>query len=406
MSEFLISFEDASRMIQESISSLSKEQIPLTDSVNRILSDDILAPEDLPSFASSAMDGWAIEEKGFEALLRDGKAVLTQVGEIPAGSSNQYENIQPFECVRIFTGSIVPSWAKAVVKQEDCIAQGDRIEIRAEVKEMQYIRPMGKDVKCKELVLSKGSLITPPAIGLLSALGFTEIMVTRKPVLGLVITGSELSEGENLPIGKIRDSNGPALETLINVCGGKVFKRIMVGDSPNDLANALSELLGQVDMLCISGGVSVGDYDFVKDVLHEIGVRDVFWRVAQRPGKPLYFGFLKDLPVFGLPGNPASSLACFIAHVWLAIRCMLGATPKMLRSHARTKLPIEKQKGFTAMIRGKRLSGIYVEPTGSQDSNLLSPFVKADCLILCPPEYKVVPEGTEVEVIPFPWSIY
>jgi molybdopterin molybdotransferase len=223
----------------------------------------------------------------------------------------------------------------------------------------------------------------------------------------LVVTGAELSEEAELSPGKIRDSNGPMLETAARACGACEVSRERAGDRQEEIETAVGRLLGAVDVVCVSGGGSVGDHDHVKDALAALGVTRLFWQVAQRPGRPLFFGRWRQAPVFGLPGNPASSLATFLALVWPALRRLEGALPAVPSRRARLAAPATKAAGLTALLRGRTLPGRVerlVEPSGAQDSHLLSSFAEADCLIVCPAQDETLAAGTEVDILPFPWA--
>jgi len=403
----LLPFEKALRVIVGSVPSLSAERVSPIEAVGRVLASDVRAPEDLPRFPMSAMDGYIVPRRIYEAIERDGQATARVKGKIRAGSSSYTGPIGLSDVARIFTGGEVPRWAVSVVMQEQCERTGDSVTIRGPVKAAEHIRDAGGDVSCGCVVIDKGETIHPPHVALLSALGVDSVEVGRLPSIGLVVTGAEIAEGPDPEPGGIRDSNGPTIEAVAGLCGAGEFRRLWADDTRESIATAVSELLGEVDVLCVSGGVSVGDYDVVKEVLEDMGVRRVFWRVAQRPGKPLYFGLYGDRPVFGIPGNPASTLVTFLAHIWPALQSMQGSSSPFSRKDTILDEDAGKPTGFLVMLRGRlHADGVEsrVVPVQGQESHMMLSFARSNCLILCPPQYAVVPRGTRVEVIPFPWA--
>lgn len=407
MSQAPVSFEEARRTIIDAVAPLPAETLPPSAAAGRALAEDVVAPEDLPRFAISAMDGYAVPADILRAIAVGGRVEARVAGEIAAGAPCPEDAVAPSEVLRIFTGGAVPEWVAAVVMQERCERSGERVVLSGPAREGQYVRPAGGDVRRGAPVLQAGARLLPPDIALLAALGVPAIQVGRRPRLGLVITGSELSDEPVLRSGQIRDSNGPMLEVAARSCGAVEVSRCRAGDSQGEIEAAVGTMLAGANAICVSGGVSVGDHDHVKDALAALGVARVFWRVTQRPGKPFYFGLWRDTPVFGLPGNPASALATFLALVWPALRRLEGALPAILCRRARLAAPATKAAGLTALLRGRTVQGPVerlVEPSGQQDSHLLLSFARADCLIVCPPEVETLAAGSEVEILPFPWA--
>ncbi len=402
----MISFEDARRTILDAIVPLPAESARPLDAVNRFAAADVAAPEDLPRFAISAMDGYALPADVLAAVDADGQARATCVGEIAAGAPG-VAAAGPGEVARIFTGGAVPPWAAAVVMQEQCRRDGDAVVLAGPVRAGQYIRPAGGDVRAGGIVLRAGAPILPPDVALLTALGVPRVSIGRRPSLGLLVTGSELTDDPAPGPGQIRDSNGPMLEAAARACGAGLIVRMRAGDSLSETLGAIRSLLDCTDLLVVSGGVSVGDHDHVKEAFAAAGVEQRFWQVAQRPGKPFWFGMRNATPVFGLPGNPASALATFLALVWPALRKLQFAQPAVVARRARLSAPATKARGLTALLRGRTVGDgpeRQVDPSGGQDSHLLSSFARSDCLVVCPPDSEVLPTGTEVEVLPYPWG--
>lgn len=405
----LLPFEDAIDRILDAVTPLPPEDVPLASAAGRVLARAVRAPEHVPAHAISAMDGYAIPEVVLQAIRDGGEARARVVGEVAAGRPWAGEIPPEGAVLRIFTGGVVPAWASAVVKQEQAAREGDVVTLRGPVKERAYIRDAGSDVRAGEEVLSPGSLVTPAAIGLLASLGAGTVTVGARPTVGIVVTGSEVIAGGPPGAGQVRDSNGPALEAAARACGAGHVLRATAPDDPDALRAAVGDVGPRVDLLLTSGGVSVGDHDLMRDVLESMGARRLFWRVAERPGKPLYAAILDGRLVLGLPGNPASALATFLCHAWPALRRMQGSAPERVRSRAVMASPATKAPGFTAMLRGRRRqegARVLVETSGPQESHQMLPFARADCLILGPPDREVLDAGLEVEVVPFPWNIH
>jgi molybdopterin molybdotransferase len=404
----LISFEEAIDSVLESVRPLPVFEVSLQNVFGLFLARPVLAPEDSPAAPISAMDGYAVPRAIFEQLVKNGKASARVIGEILAGRPGFEEEPKGDEVVRIFTGGVVPSWAMAVIKQEDTKLMDGTVVFACRPKEHQYIRDKGSDVRRGDVVIAEGEQATPQAVGLLFALGIQNVLVRPKPRIGIVVTGSEVVASGMLNHGQIRDSNGPALETMAFALGAKEVLRDNAPDDVDAIKNAIQKLLGKVDLLVTTGGVSVGKYDMMRDVLESIGFRRIFWRVAQRPGMPIFAGERDGLVVLGLPGNPASALASFLCYGWPAMRRLQGARNERVRLKAIMKEPARKHRGFTAMLRAKRSyegATIFVETTGPQESHQLLPFVQADCLILGSPDKEVLERGFEVEIVPFPWAV-
>ncbi len=403
----LLPFEDAIDRLLEVARPLPAEEVALSCAAGRVLARPLLAPEDVPASPISAMDGYAVPEAVFGAIRDGGEFRARVAGEVPAGQPWTGGFPGDDAVLRIFTGGVVPPWAAAVVMQEQAVREGEVVTLRGPVKDRAYIRDAGSDVRAGEEVLAAGTGLTPPALGLLASLGVETVSVRRRPRVGILVTGSEVVAQGPVRVGQVRDSNGPALEAAARACGAGEVYRTTVPDDPEVARAAVRDLIPRVDLLLTSGGVSVGDYDFLRDVLESMGTARLFWRVAQRPGKPLYAGTLEGRLVLGLPGNPASALATFLCHAWPVLRRMLGVHPERVRVGAVMGAPARKASGFTAMLRARRRQDgprVLVETTGPQESHQMLPFARADCLILGPPDREVLEPGLEVEVVPFPWA--
>ena len=280
-----------------------------------VLADDIFSPMSLPHFAQSSMDGFAL--KSHDSLN------YKVIGEMAAGSTKTF-HLNAGEAVRIFTGAMVPASADSVVIQEKVKCLDKTILLEEAPKQGQNIRPIGSMMQAGDLVFSKGHILNPPSIGLLQSMGIQSVLVYNKPSIAIVITGNELlKSGESIQEGKVFESNSVVLESALKQQGIENIKVYYAQDTLEETQNTLKEAI-KFDLVLISGGISVGDYDFVRESLEFLGVKEEFYKVNQKPGKPLFFGKKDSKIVFALPGNPASTLNCFYLYVIPILHKLLG----------------------------------------------------------------------------------
>ena len=397
--DLFIPVEQALKHILETQSLCGEKELSLHDSLGFTLSRKVESKDEIPPFENSAMDGYAVRARDVSAC----PVRLHVIGEQPAGSITTLE-VSERACIRIMTGALIPEGADAVVPVEWTEVETDsivRIDRAPEIG--QNIRPAGRDVKGGELVFEAGQLITPPVIGMLAALGYDSVWVRVPPLFAVIATGDELVEpGELLTPGKIRNSSGPALRAQVLDAGGRVLPLLLARDNLESIRNVLIGTK-DADALIFAGGVSVGDYDLVKQVLDEAGMKMLFWKVKQRPGKPLAYGLLNNKPVFGLPGNPVSSAMCFEQYVRPAIAVMLGRQVIQRPRHPAVLLSdTPKVKGLHFLARGiagfQEDGRLGVHDTGPQASNLYSSVVRANCIVHIKEELEQAPAGTPVEV--------
>ena len=312
----MISIEEAlDKIHQQKVETRITEQ-PLSQSLGFCLSEAIHAPFDLPDFDNSAMDGYAVRG------IRNNYQI---VGEVAAGDTSM-NKLNEGEAIRIFTGGKVPDNSTAVVMQEKTKVSNGILSVTAEIKSGQNIRPKGKELASGQLVFGKGHLISPASVGLIGSLGIELITVYQKPTIELIITGNELiAPGDERKPGQIYESNSFSLRAAMQKFGFQCGRPLQVADKYDDTVKAIAEFLACTDVLLLSGGISVGDYDYVKEALLENGVTEIFYKVFQKPGKPLFFGRKGSKYVFALPGNPASSLTCFYIYVLPMLQKMSGA---------------------------------------------------------------------------------
>ncbi len=405
MREF-ISVEEARRIILEQISTLSVERIPLAEAQGRRLAEAIVSRDNIPPFPNAAMDGYAVRLADVQQV----PAALRVIADVGAGQLPP-ETVPPGSCIRIMTGAPVPAWAEAVVPVEWTELGSDgTVRILQVPTASANIRPPGQDVRAGERFFEAGQRITPPAVAMLATLGVAEVPVYRQPRVAIVTTGDELIDASQpLTPGHIRDSAGPGLSAQARWVGAEVMLQRRVPDDRGLIEQALEQAL-EADVLVFSGGVSVGLYDLVRQVLDARGTQWLFWKVRQRPGKPMAFGLLEGKPVFGLPGNPVSSAICFDQYVAPALRRMQGQQEVLRpRFSAILEAPTPKKAGLHFFTRGVARPGadgrLYVRDTGPQGSNLYHSMVRANSLIHLPEALEEAPAGLEVQIEWLPWTI-
>ena len=401
-----ITVVEALRKINTELRLLPTERLPLSAALGRVLHERIIARESIPPFDNSGMDGFAVRMADITVV----PARLRLDGDIPAGKNAQ-SGIKPGSCMRIMTGAKVPPGTEAVVPVEwTTEIEPGLVSINRFPKKGAYIRRAGQDVKEGTSVISKGTQITPPVVGMIAAAGYREIKVGCTPHVAVIVTGDELhleAEGP-LPPAKIRDANGPGLVAQILDAGGLVTGPLVARDNPDSLIQAIETGKG-ADVLVISGGVSVGTHDLVKDILAKMGFRQSFWRVRQRPGGPMLFGRLGSQLVFGLPGNPVSAAVCFLQYVRPALLTLMGAAQANPASLcAKLEFPVQKPAGLYHFVRGRAIrqedGQLLVQTTGPQASNLYSSLQHANCLIHLPEDCADPTGGEEVKITRLPWA--
>jgi len=390
----MINVAEAKSLVAQNCTPLHGITIPLTEGLGCILKEDVLSPINMPPFNQSAMDGYAI------GPFRDGTSHdnFKLVGEVKAGDTN-IVSLKTGEAVRIFTGGMVPINTMAVIMQENTSTQEGEVLIEQEIKVDSNIRPEGEQIKLGEVALSKNTRLTPAGIGFLAGLGISEVSVFQQPKVGILITGSELVEpGNKLAPGQIFESNSVTLVAALNESGYKHVKILKIEDDFDKTKDAIQSLADEVDLVMISGGISVGDYDFVGEALDNIGVNSIFYKIKQKPGKPLYFGQSKNCSFFALPGNPAAALSCFYQYVLPAIRIMSGFEVPFLHHRMIPLVSRYKKKGNRAQFLKAKVTNYSVEILDGQSSAMLHSFAHANAQVFIPEEVNEVIPGELVEV--------
>jgi molybdopterin molybdotransferase len=390
----MITVTEAKKRITENTGLLPVVAVPLGESGGMILAQDIRSELDVPPFDQSAMDGYAFR---FDDLA--GGQPLRVVGAIPAGVQT-HQPLLAGEAMRIFTGAPVPEDADTVVMQEHVTAVGDQIRIEdPPLKQGGNVRPRGSQTQKGQVALQAGAKLTPAAIGFLAGLGVETVNMWAKPRVCLLITGNELAPpGSPLQPGQVYESNSFALAAALrelHIQPALVFRS---DDNEARITEYLKTGIQACDLVLVTGGISVGDHDLVKKSLENCLVETIFYKVKQKPGKPLYFGRKANTLLFGLPGNPASVLTCFYEYVVPAIQKMTGKTDPAPSGLTRVLAEdFGKKAGLTYFLKGK-LDGESVIPLGAQESYRMNSFADADCLIVLEENKSEYRKGEIVEV--------
>ena len=392
----MLSVHEARAMILAATRPLPARAVPLGAALDGVAAADVVSPRNLPAWDNSAMDGYAVRSADVAGATENSPIHLRVAGEVAAGKAATTP-VGPQTCVRIFTGAPLPTGADAVVMQEDTRPHHDGyIAVLDAVVAGENIRRAGDDVRAGDVVVRAGTLFGPAQVGLAAAVGQAELLVYPRPRVGVLVTGAEVVEpGRRLAAGQIYDSNSFLLGGLVQRAGGEWVNLGIADDTKEALTEKLEYALAECDVVITSGGVSVGEYDLVKDVLRDLGCQQQFWKVAMKPGKPFVFGTRDHRLVFGLPGNPVSAAVTFL----------LLARPALLRLRGLTDLELPQLTGVAAAdlvndgerphyLRARYEAG-KVTPLARQGSHVISSLTQANCLVEVPP-CRTIPAGTTV----------
>lgn len=401
------SVQEAREMILSSVNTLPTELVSLLAAHGRVLAEDIVAREDLPAFDNSSMDGFALQAADTAGATEINPVQLPLAGEVAAGSLLP-QTLSAHTAMRIMTGAPIPPGANAVLELEAVKTQNGSVEISLPVQAGRNIRRKGEELRAGTTVLHHGTHLQAAHLGVLATLGYEKVQVYCKPFVAFLTTGNELVEvGCPLQPGQIRNSNAYALWGLLREAGAEPVNLGTARDDEHSLRDKLHKGLSY-DALVTSGGVSVGAYDFVIKTLEALGVQKQFWKVNIKPGMPLFFGLYRDrqrerdIPVFGLPGNPVSTMVTFLQFVRPAIDAMQGRIDRRpIRLTARMVQDYVKKDGKRHFLRGvlrNENGSLTVQTTGMQNSAALSSMAVANCLIVIPEERKQIKAGEEVDV--------
>jgi molybdopterin molybdotransferase len=400
-----LSVEQALERVLSTVPVLSAERLPILQCLGRVLAEDVIAPDDIPPHPNSAMDGYAVRAEdlvGSEPRLR-------VIGDVPAGHPWRGKRLGPGEALRIMTGAVVPAGADTVVQFEHTRTEGDWVVIQRVPPQGRNVRAAGEDVRRGEIVLRRGTALRPQEIGMLASLGHPTAMVHRAARVAILATGDEVWTIDGpLPPGKIRNINSYANAAQVIAAGGEPLVLEVARDREDSLAERLRRALELgADLILTSGGVSVGDFDLVKQALAAQG-QIAFWWVNMKPGKPLAFGTLSGVPLLALPGNPVAAMLAFHLFGRAAVLKLMGHTDWDLpQTTARLAEPITRKDGRRHYLRvrlrpsadGLGAEGCLAELTGDQGSGILTSMVAADGLAVIPEDVESLPAGSPVSVL-------
>lgn len=397
MTDPLLTVEQARAAVLERIQPLGVERVSLLDALGRLLAEDVAAPFDNPPLDNSAMDGFAVRGLDVRAAAPATPVALDIIEDIPAGHVPE-KTVGPGQASRIMTGAPVPTGADTVIRVEDTRPAGARVEVLVSAEELgQNIRRRGEDMRAGQLLIRSGTELGPGEVGVLAAVQRTVVSVGQRPTVAILSSGDELVEFDQIRgDGQIVNSNTPALGAVARACGAWPVLLPTVRDDEDAIRASVVSALS-CDLIVSSGGVSVGEYDYVKKVLDDLGAEAVLWRVAMKPGKPLFFCILRGKPYFGLPGNPVSSLVSFLQFVRPAVRKASGypeARWALPQSVARLEHDLVNDSDRRNFLRARlRLDGAGRLTASTADraqgSHILTSMLGANGIVVLEPEQAV-----------------
>jgi molybdopterin molybdotransferase len=387
-----IEIAEARRLVLEAVTPLAAESVQLAYARGRVVAEAVTAAIDVPPFSSSAMDGFALAAGPARELRVEGEARAGAPAEAPVAEGT---------AARISTGAPMPEGADAVIQIERVELNGKTVRV-PEVAQGRNVRYAGEDVRAGDPLLPFGTELGPAEVAVLASTGLASASCARRPRVAVLVTGDELAEpGEELGPGRIYSSNSFALAGQVELAGAELVSRDRVPDEREATRAALERALDEADVVCVSGGVSVGPHDHVKPALRSLRVEERFWGVRLKPGKPTWFGVRRGTLVFGLPGNPVSAMVTFQLFARPALRALMGAEPSAPRSTAVLDEPVERVRERLHAVRcGLRAAddGWHARPTGEQGSHQLGSMVGAHALALVPEGSGQVAAGERLEI--------
>lgn len=398
--DLLVPVDEVLARVLDAVGALPAEELPLLDAHGRVTSVPVRASEDVPPFTNSAMDGFAVRAVDTRGAAASSPVTLAVTGAIAAGEAAN-GRIGPGDAIRIMTGAPMPEGADAVVRFEDAEAGAHWVEIHREAASQENVRYAGEDIRAGDVAIPAGTTLTAPWLGMLAALGHATMAVHRRPRVAILSTGNELvASNGRTGAGRIRDSNSTTLAALVNEAGGLPLALGVVRDQMDDLRAALRRAIDdfQPDLILTSGGVSVGDYDMVKDALQAEG-EIAIWQVRMKPGKPLAYGAVNGVPLLGFPGNPVAAAVSFLQFGHPAVRRMLGHTAVTLPTvSAITTEAIVNGGQRRHYVRARLQQGpdgrLRASPVEEQGAGILSSLARADGLLVVPEDRRHIEAGS------------
>ena len=404
----MITVHKAKSIIDQYLTQLNSEVILINESSKRIIYHDLEASFPSPRFDNSAMDGFAVRSVDTIGASKEDPVSLKVIGISSAGIPSNL-TLNPGECIQCMTGATIPNGADAVLMVEHTsgFSDNDSVLIFLETHPEKHIRKKGEEVQKGDPLISKGTRITPSEIGTLASFGFRKFSVVKKPQIAIFGTGDELIEpGETIDKGQVYNSNLYIFADLVKKIGGDVTMKKVVKDNKDSLNSFLSKALKTSDVIISSGGISMGRFDYVRDVFIELGIKEHFWKVAQKPGKPLFFGTENDTLIFGLPGNPISAYIGFMEWVWPVLESIMGIPrSKPITGFLTESFPREKCKyrylfGQTWFENEK----LFCKPSGKTGSHMLSSSLSANCILGSDQGENPLQPGDKININVLPWK--
>ena len=404
----MISFQKAKSIINKNLYILERENVNLENSAGRILSEDVVASFPSPRFNNSAMDGFAVRAIDTIHASEKTPSELKIVDVSSAGSPSEI-TIGEGECIQCMTGAEIPKGADAIIMVEDTsgFSNNDQVKIMNSASSGAHIRKRGEEINEGDILIKKGTLITANELGTCATFGYGVLSVSKKPRVSIFGTGNELVEpGQKLGKGQIYNSNLYVFTDLVEKAGGLIKMKEVIKDDKDSLKSFLSQALEESDVIISSGGVSMGRYDYVRDVFIELGVKEHFWKVAQKPGKPLFFGTKENKLIFGLPGNPVSSYIGFMEWVWPVIKSLMGENiERPLNGKLEEVFPREKTKHRFLFGKAKYKNGVLMcRPTNRLGSHMLTSALGANCILGSESGDGPLKPGDLIKINLLPWK--
>jgi len=401
----LLNFDHAVKIIDENTFLNKTVSLPFEKCAGLILAESIIANNDIPAFSNSAMDGFAVVSDDLATATKINPVKLEIFDTVAAGTQSTTK-VNCGKCAAIMTGAQLPQGADAVVKVEDTDRSGNFVSFFTPIPKGENIRFKGEEAKKGNTLVPAGLVVTPGVIGLASSLGMTKLEVYAPPKVAIIITGDEvLPPGSELQKGKIIDATGPALKSALSLDKFPVAFFEYAKDDPVELDEIIKSALSSADVILIAGGASMGEFDFVQDCLKKNDVKKILWKVAVKPGKPIWFGKKNDKFIFNLPGNPVSVIVTYYLYVRFALRRMIGynlVASELEKSIAKLKNTITKKDSRREFVRGIVDDNNFVTPLKQRGSAMLSGMATANCLIIFPQDCNKISAGENAEILLLP----
>lgn len=388
----MISVEEAKKLLKTTCKPWKIAKIPLYQSNNKVLSENLYSPTSVPHFDNAAMDGYAIN--GIN--VTDGWTIKH---EIKAGDCT-FLKLNYGEAAKIFTGAMIPEGTETILVQEEATVHGNKVFSKQPLKINSHIRRKGEQCNSGDLLLKKGTLLKPSIIALLSSCGINEVPVYLTPSVGILVTGNEIViPGNSLKPGQIFDSNSFYLKAALEEIGINTIQVAYTSDELEKIVNLTNNYLNSYNIVIITGGASVGDYDYVREGLKKVGVKEIFFKIKLKPGKPFGAGTIDNKWIFSLPGNPASVIVCFLQYIKPFLLQSMGYSTHVWEAHTKAILTesFSKKKGMAHFLKVKKENDKAYVLKGQESFNLL-PFAQATHLAYIPEEIEIVQANTEIEL--------